>query len=232
MSYAFPPPETVSVPVRGSDACFPVRNIYCVGRNYWAHREEMGHGQDRDPPFFFTKGRDAIAHCPPGEVIEIAYPPMTADFHHEIELVVAIGKGGADISQDAAQDHVFGYAIGLDMTRRDLQGEAKKKGRPWDNGKNFRNAAPIGEIVPVADTGEILAGRIHLSVNGETRQDAEMDEMIWNVRETIEDLSKFHTLHPGDLIFTGTPAGVAAVGKGDLLEGSAEGVGALSVKLI
>ncbi len=230
MSYALTPPETVSVPVRGTDQCFPVRNIYCVGRNYWAHRAEMG-VTDRDPPFYFTKTRDAIVYCPAGETVDLPYPPMTANYHHEIELVVAIGTEGANIAEENAENHVFGYAIGLDMTRRDLQSLAKEKGRPWDNGKSFAAAGPMGAIVPASECGHIASGRIWLSVNGETRQDGQMDEMIFNVQETIADLSRFHTLLPGDLIFTGTPAGVGAVSPGDVITGGADGVGELSVRV-
>ena len=230
-NYTFPPPPVTAVPVQGSDAQFPVRNIYCVGRNYWAHREEMG-VPDRAPPFFFAKCRDAIVYCAPGATVEIPYPPETSNYHHEIELVVAIGKEGNNISKDEAVSYIFGYAIGLDMTRRDLQGQAKEKGRPWDNGKNFQFSAPMGEIVPIAKTGEIVDGRIALSVNGKIRQEAPMDEMITSVSETIADLSRFHTLYPGDLIMTGTPAGVGAVVAGDILEGSAEKVGALRVKIV
>lgn len=228
---AVPRPAAVDVPVRGTGAAFPVRNIYCVGRNYWAHREEMG-VTDRDPPFFFTKARDAVVVCPPGGTARIAYPPETQNLHHEIELVVAIGKEGTRVPQAEAPGLIFGYAVGIDMTRRDLQNAAKQKGRPWDVGKSFAQAAPMGEIVPFAETGEILNGRIALSVNGETRQDAPMDEMIWSVNETIEDLSRFYTLHPGDLIFTGTPAGVGPVVVGDVLEGSAEGVGSIRVEIV
>jgi fumarylpyruvate hydrolase len=187
---------------------------------------------DRDPPFFFTKVRDAIVYCAPGATVEIPYPPETSNYHHEIELVVAIGKEGANISKADAASHIFGYAIGLDMTRRDLQSQAKDKGRPWDNGKSFQYSAPMGEIVPIQKTGEIVDGRIALSVNGTIRQDAPMDEMIWSVSETIEDLSRFHTLYPGDLILTGTPAGVGPVVVGDFLEGSAENVGTLRVKIV
>ena len=231
MSFVFPPIQVAAIPVRGGGDLFPVRNIYCVGRNYWAHRSEMG-ATDRDPPFFFTKAQDAILFCPPGEVTEVPYPVMTSNFHYEIELVVAIGKEGADIAQSDVPAHIFGYAVGLDMTRRDLQLAARDKGRPWDNGKSFALAAPIGDIVPIGTSGEIASGRIALSVNGETRQDAAMEEMIWNVREIVEDLSKYHRLYPGDLIFTGTPAGVGPVQRGDVLDGSAEGVGTLRVKIV
>lgn len=230
MSYLFPAPETVALPIQGQDDRFPVRNIYCVGRNYWAHRAEMG-VSDRDPPFFFTKCRDAILYCAPGETAALPYPPETADFHHEIELVAAIGSEGFRIAENTATEHVFGYAIGIDFTRRDLQGAAKAKGRPWDNGKSFANGAPIGEIIPARTCGHIKSGRIWLSVNGETRQDADMDEMIWSVSETIADLSRYHRLMPGDLIFTGTPAGVGAVGPGDAVVGGADGVGELSVRV-
>jgi len=230
MSPTIPVFGPVSIPVKGTDDLFPVRNIYCVGRNYWAHRAEMG-VTDRDPPFFFQKRADGLVYCPPGEVTEIPYPPMTANFHHEIELVVAIGVGGKDIALSDAASHIFGYAVGLDMTRRDLQGAAKEKGRPWDTGKNFEHGAPIGEIVSIAETGPITDGEISLVVNGETRQSAPMDEMIWSVDETIEDLSKYHTLYPGDLIYTGTPAGVGPVVSGDLLEGAAEKVGHIKVRI-
>lgn len=230
MAFVIEPPGIVSVPVRGGDR-FPVRNIYCVGRNYWAHRAEMG-VTDRDPPFFFTKGRDAILPAPPGARAEMAYPPVTADLHHEIELVVAIGRGGAEIKAEDVPAHIFGYAVGLDMTRRDLQGAAKSTGRPWDMGKNFFQAAPIAEIVPIAETGELTGGRIALSVNGETRQDADLSDMIWSVREIVQDLSRYDSLHPGDLIFTGTPAGVAAVARGDSLEGTVADLPELRIRVI
>lgn len=228
MTYAFAAPDIVSVPIQGSGDLFPVRNIYCVGRNYWAHREEMG-VTDRDPPFFFAKCRDAILHCPKGGLATIAYPQMTRTLHHEIELVVAVGKGGQSISHAAAPDHIFGHAVGLDMTRRDLQTAAKKTGRPWDTGKNFAESGPIGDIVPIAQTGEITSGEISLSVNGETKQHAQMDEMIWSVREIIEALSTFYILYPGDLIFTGTPAGVGAVVAGDVMVGRCAGIGEITV---
>lgn len=230
MNTVFAIPDPVVLPIEGRNEGFPVRNIYCVGRNYWAHRAEMG-VSDRDPPFFFAKCLDAIIHCPAGEETTIPYPPETSNLHHEIELVVAIGVQGFRISTDDALDHVFGYAVGLDMTRRDLQGLAKEKGRPWDTGKSFAGAAPVGSIHPAADCGHIEAGRIWLSVNGNSRQDADMEEMIWNVRETIADLSRFHRLQPGDLIFTGTPAGVGAVSPGDRLQGGAEGVGEIAVAI-
>lgn len=228
MTHQFPPMPAVSVPIQGSGETFPVRNIYCVGRNYWAHREEMG-VTDRDPPFFFQKRLDSLVYCPPGEAATIPYPPQTSDLHHEIELVVALGAGGFDVAEADAVSLILGYAVGLDMTRRDLQGAAKKKGRPWDDGKNFEHAAPIGEIVPLARTGEILDGRIALSVNGTLRQEARMDEMITSVSESIAALSKLHRLYPGDLIYTGTPAGVGAVASGDVMVGEVERVGSIEV---
>jgi fumarylpyruvate hydrolase len=230
MTHVFPPMPTVAVPIRGRAESFPVRNIYCVGRNYWAHREEMG-VTDRDPPFFFQKRLDSLVFCPPGETETIPYPSETADFHHEIELVVALGGGGVDVAEADAAGLIFGYAVGLDMTRRDLQGAAKAKGRPWDDGKNFEHAAPIGEIAPIAETGEILDGRIALAVNGAVRQEARMDEMITSVSESIAALSRLHPLHPGDLIYTGTPAGVGAVVSGDVMRGEVERVGAIEVRV-
>lgn len=230
MTHPFPPMPTVSIPIKGRGETFPVRNIYCVGRNYWAHREEMG-VTDRDPPFFFQKRLDSLVYCPPGEGAEIPYPSETSDLHHEIELVVALGAGGFGVDEADAVSMILGYAVGLDMTRRDLQGAAKKKGRPWDDGKNFEHAAPIGEIVPLAETGEILDGRIALWVNGALRQEARMDEMITSVSESIAALSKLHRLYPGDLIYTGTPAGVGAVVSGDVMVGEVERVGAIEVRV-
>jgi len=225
MSFVVPAPVQATVPVVGSEARFPVHRIYCVGRNYAAHAREMGHDPDREPPFFFTKPADAVVM----DGAELDYPLATHDLHHEIELVVAIGRAGVEIAEAEALDHVYGYAVGLDMTRRDLQGEAKQMGRPWDTGKAFDQAAPIGAIRPAAEIGHPSHGRIWLNVNAAVRQDSDLSHLIWNVPETIAHLSRLFHLQPGDLIYTGTPEGVAAVGPGDRLEGGIEGIGELSV---
>ncbi|HEY5632961.1 MAG TPA: fumarylacetoacetate hydrolase family protein [Burkholderiaceae bacterium] len=230
MNFVFDPPPVVSLPVAGTDRRFPVRRIYCVGRNYVEHAKEMGF-TGREPPFFFMKPPDALVFVPEGSTGEMPYPQVTKDLHHEIELVVAIGKGGRNIAAAAAGAHVFGYAVGLDMTRRDLQGEAKKTGRPWEVGKAFDHAAPIGPIVPAAKAGDAANAEIRLEVNGQTRQKSTVSKLIWNIGETIEHLSALWELAPGDLIFTGTPEGVAAVVRGDLLEGAVAGVGTLKVKV-
>lgn len=230
MQYVFPP-KVAAVPVAGSNESFPVHRIYCVGRNYVEHAKEMG-ATGREAPFFFMKPADAVLPVPHGVVGEMPYPGMTNDLHHELELVAAIGKAGKNITAADAAGHVWGYAVGLDMTRRDLQGEAKKLGRPWCTGKGFDFAAPISPIHRVADTSLITTGNVHLDVNGIQRQDSDIAKMIWNVAETIEHLSKYFELQPGDLIFTGTPEGVAAVQRGDLLEGRIEGVGDLRVKIV
>ncbi|GAB3548824.1 fumarylacetoacetate hydrolase family protein [Noviherbaspirillum agri] len=231
MQFVFPPQAVAAVPVAGSDALFPVHRIYCVGRNYVEHAKEMG-GTGREAPFFFMKPADAVLPVPHGTTGQMPYPSLTSDLHHEIELVVAIGKGGKDIPASEAMQHVWGYAIGLDMTRRDLQGEAKKLGRPWCTGKAFDHSAPIGPIHPLAETSIISSGEIRLNVNGSPRQKSTIDKLIWNVSETIEHLSKYYALQPGDLIFTGTPEGVGAVKQGDLLEGAIDGLGALRVKIV
>jgi fumarylpyruvate hydrolase len=230
MQYVFPP-FTPAVPVAGTTEQFPVHRIYCVGRNYAEHAKEMG-GTGREAPFFFMKPADAVMPVAHGDVGEMPYPPMTNDLHHEIELVVAIGKGGKNINAADAMQHVWGYAVGLDMTRRDLQGEAKKLGRPWSTGKGFDHAAPIAPIHKIQETGPIAAATVHLDVNGAKRQSSTIDKMIWNVSETIEHLSKYFELQPGDLIYTGTPEGVAAVQKGDLLEGRIDGLGELRVRIV
>jgi fumarylpyruvate hydrolase len=227
MSHVFPPPATVAVPVAGGGS-FPVHRIYCVGRNYAEHAQEMGF-TGREPPFFFLKPADAVVAVPFGETGTIDYPANTADFHHEIELVVAIGTGGRDIPASAAASHIWGYAVGLDMTRRDRQGEMKKQGRPWCIGKAFDQSAPISPIVPIATTGELTRGAITLTVNGQPRQKGDLSELIWNVNETIEQISQSWALQPGDLIYTGTPAGVAAVVRGDVMEGRIDGLGTLRV---
>jgi fumarylpyruvate hydrolase len=207
---------------------FPVHRIYCVGRNYVDHAVEMGF-TGREPPFFFMKPADAIVPVAAGETGSIEYPSLTANLHHEIELVVAIGTGGRNISAADAASHIWGYAVGLDMTRRDLQGEMKKQGRPWCIGKAFEQSAPIGPITAIAATGELLTGGISVSVNGVTRQKSDLKELIWSVNETIEHLSAAWTLQPGDLIFTGTPAGVGAVVRGDVMDGAIDGLGSLRV---
>ena len=231
MSYVIPVPLQASVPVVGSDASFPVHRIYCVGRNYVDHAKEMGH-TGREAPFFFMKPADAVLPVAADTTGELPYPAHTQDFQHEMELVVAIGKGGSDIAVADALSHVWGYAVGLDMTRRDLQGEAKKLGRPWDTGKAFEYSAPIGPITAATQAGEIGRAAITLHVNGELRQSSTIDMLIWNVAETIADLSTYFTLQPGDLIYTGTPAGVAAVQHGDELVGAIDGLQTLRVKVI
>ncbi len=218
-------PPLVAVPVQGG-GLFPVRRVFCVGRNYAEHVREMG-GDTREPPFFFTKPADALVT----RGAPMPYPPATADLHHEMELVVAIGTGGADIPAAAALAHVWGYAAGLDMTRRDLQAAAKKAGKPWDMGKGFDHSAPIGELLPAARLPDPSRGKIELSVNGAVRQSSDLSNMIWSVAETIAALSGLVALAPGDLIFTGTPEGVAAVVRGDRLEGRIEGVGTVSTTI-
>lgn len=230
MGYVFAAPPQPVVPVVGTTDLFPVHRIYCVGRNYVEHAREMGFS-GREAPFFFAKPADALLPVPEGTTGELPYPTETADLHHEIELVVAIGRRGRHIAAADAPGHVWGYAVGLDMTRRDLQGEAKKLGRPWETGKGFDWSAPISPIRPVARSGEVTAGRIWLKANGAIRQDSDVSKLIWNVAETIEHLSRYFELVPGDLVFTGTPEGVAAVQRGDLLEGGVDGVGTLKLRV-
>ena len=227
MSFVIAPPAIATVPVAGGGE-FPVHRIYCVGRNYAEHAVEMGF-TGREPPFFFMKPADAVVPVPAGATGRIDYPPLTANLHHEIELVVAIGRGGRHIAAAAAASHIWGYAVGLDMTRRDLQNDMKKQGRPWCIGKAFDQSAPIGPLRPIAETGELLRGAITLSVNGVVRQRGDLADLIWSVNETIEQLSAAWTLQPGDLIFTGTPSGVAAVVAGDRMAGSIAGIGTLEV---
>ncbi|WP_299209816.1 fumarylacetoacetate hydrolase family protein [uncultured Tateyamaria sp.] len=225
MGFAITPPQQASVAVAGSEDRFPIRRIFCVGRNYAAHAREMGKDPDREPPFFFTKPADAVADSP----CTIPYPPLTADLHHEIELVIAIGTGGANISADAVMDHVWGAGVGIDMTRRDLQAEAKKMGRPWDWAKAFDFSAPISPLVPLENVPSLTAGRIWLAVNGEVRQDADIADLIWSVRDHVAYLSQAVTLAPGDLIMTGTPAGVGAVQTGDVMTGGVAGIAEIEV---
>ena len=229
MNYLIPPAAIAAVPVVGGGA-FPVRRIYCVGRNYAEHAQEMGF-TGREPPFFFLKPADAVLPVADGQTGQMAYPPLTHNLHHEVELVVAIGKGGRDIDVADAASHIWGYAIGLDMTRRDLQNDMKKQGRPWCIGKAFDESAPIGPIHPIASTGELLRGAIDVSVNGSLRQKGDLSELIWSVAETIATLSRAWALQPGDLVFTGTPAGVAAVLPGDLMEARIAGLGCLRVQI-
>ncbi|MCC6656975.1 MAG: fumarylacetoacetate hydrolase family protein [Rhodocyclaceae bacterium] len=221
-----PPWPQPSVPVAGSESRFPVRRIYCVGRNYAEHARELGGNPEREPPFFFMKPAEAILV---GERMD--YPPRTADLQHEIELVVALARGGRDIPAGAALDCVFGYAVGLDMTRRDLQAELKAKGRSWEMGKAFDQSAPVSPIVPAARCGHPRRGAIDLKVKSRSRQHGDLADMIWPVAEIIANLSGYVTLLPGDLIFTGTPAGVGPVQRGDLLEGEIEGVGRLELTI-
>ncbi|CAN5701036.1 fumarylacetoacetate hydrolase family protein [soil metagenome] len=230
MSYIFPP-VTPAVAVAQSNQLFPVHRIYCVGRNYVEHAKEMG-WTGREAPFFFMKPADAVLPVAQGQTGTMPYPGVTANLHHEIELVVAIGKGGSNIAVADAAQHVWGYAVGLDMTRRDLQLESKQQGRPWCTAKGFDFSAPISEIYPVSQTGWIAEGNIHLDVNGVQRQDSDVGKLIWNVAEIIASLSTLYTLQPGDLIFTGTPEGVGAVQRGDLLEGRIAGLGELKITLV
>lgn len=217
-----------SLPIKLSEKRFPVRRVYCVGRNYAEHAKEMGHDSAKEPPFFFTKHPDSLLESG----LDMPYPPATSDLHHEIELVVALHKGGANIPTLAALDHVFGYAVGLDMTRRDLQAVAKKKGHPWCTAKAFDHAAPISAISTVEQVGHLSKGAITLEVNGERRQTGDLADMIWNVAETISYLSGLFRLEPGDLIFTGTPAGVEAVDVGDKLIGKVEGLGEVHTLIV
>lgn len=225
--YVIVPPAIASVPVAGGGA-FPVRRVFCVGRNYAEHAREMGSDPDRELPFFFCKPADALL----AGGADMPYPPMSASLHHEMELVAAIGTGGADIPENEALGHVWGYAAGLDMTRRDLQNQAKKEGKPWDMGKGFDHSAPIGTLVSAASFPDPTKGKIELKVNGQVRQVSDLSKLIWSVAETVAYLSKLVALAPGDLIYTGTPEGVAAVVKGDLLEGVVEGVGTVTTKIV
>lgn len=226
MDYVFPPAPSVVLPVAGSESVFPVRRVFCVGRNYADHVAEMG-ADNREPPFFFCKPADALV--PNGG--NVAYPPLTANLQHEVELVVALGRGGADLSVEAARDCVFGYAVGIDLTRRDLQSRAKEKGLPWDMAKGFDYSAPIGAIVP-AVAPAIMSGRIRLAVNGVVKQEADLSSMLWNVAEIIANLSTYVTLAAGDLIYTGTPSGVSTVVRGDVLEAAIDGVGKLTIRFV
>ncbi len=225
--YVIDQPATIALPVAGTDATFPVRRVYCIGRNYAAHAVEMGHDPDREPPFFFQKNGDNLD--PSGE---FPYPPHSSDVHHEMEMVVALKTGGSNIPLDQALNHVFGYALSLDMTRRDLQGEAKKMGRPWEIGKAFERSAPVGPIHPVSAVGHLDQGRVALTVNGDLRQEGDLNQMIWKVPEMISYLSEYFVLAPGDVIMSGTPAGVGPVQKDDVMEASIEGLGSMTVTVV
>ena len=230
MSYVFAPSPQVSVPVVGISDRFPVHRIYCVGRNYVDHALEMG-GTGREAPFFFMKPADAVLVADSGTTVAMPYPTLTSNLHHEIELVVAIGVGGSHIMAADAARHIYGYAVGLDMTRPDLQNDMKQQVRPWSIGKGFDHSAPIGAIAPAAQVPNIASAAIHLQVNGQDRQRSTIAKLIWNIAETIEQLSAAWTLQPGDLIFTGTPEGVGAVVRGDTLVGSIDGLQSISVRI-
>lgn len=224
----FAPPPLATLPVRDTVAAFPIHRIYCVGRNYADHALEMGGDPSREPPFFFLKSADCVVS--PAQ--DFPYPSHTGDVHHEIEMVVALSGGGSDIPEERALEAVFGYGVALDMTRRDLQAEAKKQGRPWETAKSFECSAPCSEIVPVGQSGHVSAGRIWLEVNGEIRQQGDVSQMIWKVPEIIASLSRLFELRPGDLILSGTPAGVGPVHRGDRLTGGVEGVGEIRLSVI
>lgn len=229
MIYAIPAFAIPSVPVVGRDEVFPVRRIFCVGRNYAEHAKEMGGDASKEPPFFFTKSADAIVPVVAPAVGHVRYPLATKNYQHEIELVVAIGKEGVNLSPEQANDVIYGYAVGLDMTRRDLQIEQRERKRPWDLGKSFAQAAPIAPIHRVADVGILTKGAIRVSVNGQVKQQGDLADMIWDVPNTLAFLTKYYRLLPGDLVFTGTPAGVGAVVAGDRMDGHVDGLTPLSV---
>ncbi len=231
IDFVFPALPPVTLPIDGTAQRFPVHRIYCVGRNYAEHSREMGFDPDREPPFFFQKNPDALIEAGAGTEAVFPYPSASQNVHHEIELVVALGKGGCDIAAADALVHVYGYAVGLDMTRRDLQGVAKKTGRPWEVGKAFDHSAPCSAVVPVAKAGHVAAGEIWLDVNGVRRQTGDLSEMIWKLPEIIAELSRLWELKAGDVIFTGTPAGVGAVMRGDVVEGGVAGVGTVRVRV-
>jgi len=233
MNYVFPPAATASLPVAGTGSRFPVRRVFCVGRNYAEHAREMGAADQAaglEPPFFFMKPGDAVVSGE-GEIV-VCYPPLTHNLHHEVELVVALGSGGANVTVDAAKAMIFGYSVGLDLTRRDIQARAKEKGHPWDMGKGFDQSAVSGVIQPAADIGHPASGRIWLSVNGQLRQEGDLDQMMWKVAEVIANLSTSVRLAAGDLIYTGTPAGVGPIVPGDLLEAGVDGVAGLRVRIV
>ena len=225
--YVIDAPHVPTIPVAGTDALFPVRRVYCIGRNYAAHTIEMGGDPDREPPFFFQKNPDNLDASG-----EFPYPPKSSDVHHEVEMLVALKSGGSNIPVARALDHVYGYALSIDMTRRDLQGEAKKLSRPWEIGKAFERSAPVGPLHPVSEVGHPGAGRVELKVNGEIRQEGDLNQMIWKVPEMISYLSEYFELAAGDVILSGTPSGVGAVAKGDRIEVTIEGLGSMVVQVV
>lgn len=226
-AYVITPPGIPTLPVEGSDKLFPIHRIYCVGRNYAEHAIEMGHDPNKEPPFFFQKNPDNVITNG-----TFPYPDKSSDVHYELEMLVAIGKGGVNIPVEKAMEHVWGYGIGLDMTRRDLQGEAKKLGRPWEVGKAFEASAPCSALVPASKIGHPTAGKVWLNVNGTQRQVGDLNQMIWKVPEMIAILSGLFELKAGDIIMSGTPAGVGAIVRGDVMEGGVDGVGTLNVKVV
>lgn len=228
-SYIFPPPAVVFLPIAGTDAAFPVRRVYCVGRNYADHAIEMGVDPRQDPPFFFCKPADTVVTA--AGPVDVPYPPLTQNLHHEVELVVAIGKRGQDISAEEAAAHIFGHAVGIDMTRRDLQLAMRQGGKPWEVGKTFERCAPVGPLSPIASTGELDRGAITLTVNGTPKQGSDLGKLIWSTREIIATLSRLFTLEAGDLIFTGTPEGVGPVVAGDLMRARIDGLVDLQVRV-
>jgi fumarylpyruvate hydrolase len=231
MTYVFTPPALTAVPVAGSDAQFAVRRVYCVGRNYAAHAREMGFDPDREPPFFFCKPADAIVPVADGQTLDLPYPSQTQNYHYEAELVAVIGKSGADIPLDSALDYVWGYAVGLDMTRRDLQMKMREQGRPWEIGKAFDHSAPIGPVRPIAMTDEYNTGAITLEVDGQVKQQSDIRNLIWSISEIIANLSTLFRLEPGDVIFTGTPEGVGAVQRGETITVTIQGFEPLVVRI-
>ncbi len=232
MAYVIPAPSIPSLPVAGTSDLFPVRRVYCVGRNYAAHAREMGGDPIREPPFFFMKPADALQPVADGATADHPYPPKTGNYHFEIEMVVALAKGGRDIPAEQALDHVFGYAVGLDMTRRDLQDEAKQLRRPWELGKAADRSGPLGPIHPVSQVGHPAKGAISLTVDGATKQKADLSDMIWSVAEQIAYLSSYFELAPGDVIFSGTPDGVGAVTQGQVMVGAVEGLGEIQLRVV
>lgn len=233
VSFAFPTADRPSAAIHGSGRRFPIHRIYCVGQNYADHAREMGADPQREPPFFFSKPADALLMAAGAEAAPtvVAYPSRTADLQHEIELVVALGRGGSNVLPGEAAEHVFGFAVGVDLTRRDLQKIAKDRGRPWDTSKGFDQSAPMSVIHPIEQTGWPERGTIWLKVNGELRQHGDIEAMIWDINEIIAELSTLYCLQPGDLIFTGTPSGVGSMQKGDLVQGGVEGIDTLSIKI-